>query len=71
MAIVAVSNPYDGVIRYRDEGIPETTKADKKAHGYGLQSIRQTVEKYRGHMEIKTENGNFEIVMYLEGFGDE
>ena len=68
MAIVEASNPFNGVIYYEKEGILETTKEDKKYHGYGLQSIRQTVEKYRGYLEINTDHSIFEIVIYLEIF---
>ena len=71
MAILEASNPFDGVVHYEKEGVLETTKEDKKYHGYGLQSIRQTVEKYLGYMEIKTEDNIFDIVMYLETFEDE
>lgn len=40
-------------------GIPDTTKSDKRNHGYGLKSIRYTVEKYRGMMTLHTENNWF------------
>lgn len=41
------------------QGFPDTTKEDKKNHGYGLKSIRYTVEKYRGTMTLHTENNWF------------
>lgn len=41
------------------QGFPDTTKEDKKNHGYGLKSIRYTVEKYRGTMTLHTENDWF------------
>lgn len=45
----------------------ETTKEDKVNHGYGLQNIRQVVEKYNGYMEIKRKDNVFtvKIMMYL------
>ena len=37
------------------EELPETTKKNKEYHGYGLKSIRTTVEKYGGSMTVRTE----------------
>lgn len=42
-----------------------TSKADKRNHGFGLQSIREIVKRYHGQMEIKSENGVFELFLYL------
>lgn len=39
-----------------ENGLPSTTKKDKANHGFGLKSIRYSVEKYHGTMEIKAEN---------------
>ena len=35
-----------------NEGLPGTTKKNRKEHGYGLKSIRYTVEKYNGNMSV-------------------
>lgn len=45
--------------------LPPTSKQDKENHGYGLQSIREIVKRYHGQMEIKSENGVFELFLYL------
>lgn len=42
-----------------------TSKADKPNHGIGLQSMREIIKKYHGSMEIKTENGVFNLFLYL------
>lgn len=42
-----------------------TSKADKSNHGFGLQSIRDIVKRNEGNMEIKTENGIFELFVIL------
>ncbi len=44
-------------------GLPHTTKADRRFHGFGLKSIRATTEKYGGSMTIRAENGWFELRM--------
>lgn len=45
--------------------LPPTTKKDRARHGYGLRSIRMSVEKYGGHMEIRQEKGQFILFGYL------
>lgn len=37
----------------------------KNSHGYGLKSVKKTVKKYSGLMDIKTGNGIFEIRVSL------
>jgi sensor histidine kinase YesM len=41
--------------------LPATTKRDKRYHGYGLKSIRSTVEKYGGSVAVHGEDGWFEL----------
>ena len=41
--------------------LPETTKPDKRYHGYGLKSIRSTVEKYGGTLSINGTDGWFDL----------
>lgn len=53
------------VSRHRDASIPATTKPDKRAHGLGLQSMREIVSRYQGEMELKTENGMAELFLYM------
>lgn len=42
-----------------------TAKPDKTNHGFGLKSIQEIVKRYQGHMEIKTEDGIFDLFLYL------
>lgn len=42
-----------------EQGFPDTTKKDRRNHGYGLKSIHYTVEKYGGSMTLHTENDWF------------
>lgn len=51
--------------RGQAETLPPTTKKDRTRHGYGLRSIRTSVEKYGGHMEIRQEEGQFTLFGYL------
>lgn len=45
--------------------LPRTTKKDVENHGFGLASIRKTVKKYGGNMEIKREEQSFNLFLYL------
>jgi sensor histidine kinase regulating citrate/malate metabolism len=42
-----------------------TSKPDKTNHGFGLQSIREIVKRYHGRLEIRTEDGVFDLFLYL------
>lgn len=42
-----------------------TSKPDKINHGIGLQSVQEIVKRYHGRLEIKTENGIFDLFLYL------
>ncbi|MBR4210602.1 MAG: sensor histidine kinase [Lachnospiraceae bacterium] len=57
---IRVENCYEGKLHFHD-GIPATTKSDRRYHGYGLRSIRQIAEKYSGSVTINTEDGWFDL----------
>ena len=61
---IRVENCYTGEIRYAD-GLPVTSKADRKYHGYGIMSIRRIVDKYGGSTAISTEGGWFELSVLI------
>ncbi len=52
-------------------GYPVTTKADKGSHGFGLKSIRYTVEKYHGTLTFELKDNWFElrILIPMGGLG--
>ena len=55
---VKIENRYAGEVRFDGKDLL-TTKNNKDYHGYGVKSIRKTVEKYDGTVSIRTENGWF------------
>ena len=57
---VNVHNYYEKPITFVG-GIPQTTKADKKYHGYGMKSIQYICRKYGGDLSINAENNVFNI----------
>ncbi len=44
-----------------ENGLPKTTKKDKKYHGFGVKSIQNTVKKYGGSVTMHAQNGWFEL----------
>ena len=50
-----IENYCSGLPQMDAEGYPVTHKADKSNHGFGVRSMRQTVEKYGGQLtyEVK------------------
>lgn len=63
-ACVVVENYYIGSLQMDSTGkFPVTTKRDRSPHGYGLKSIRFSVEKYGGILHAGAENGWFRLEM--------
>ena len=59
VVFVHADNPC-GAVRFRD-GLPQTTKADKAYHGFGVRSIRYIVQKYGGDIHMYCEEGRFNV----------
>ncbi len=64
-SVISVSNPVAGTPKTRADGTLATDKADRDAHGFGLRSIRNTAEKYKGELLAKTADGVFTLVVRL------
>lgn len=60
--IIWIMNPLSGQLTFED-GLPVTTKAQNGYHGYGLKSIRHTIEKYDGFLDVETKDGWFYLKM--------
>ena len=58
----------DEKIRFKN-GMPVTTKKDRRLHGYGMKSIKSTVEKYHGSVVAAQENNWFELKILLPAGG--
>ena len=41
------------------------SKSDTLNHGFGLKNVADTVEKYDGKLELKTENNTFSAYVFL------
>lgn len=68
MLIARFENPFTHKIK-RNQSRFLSTKKDLDNHGYGLKSIEMIVEKYKGEMDIKTENGSFVLTVIVQAQG--
>ena len=59
-----IDNYYEGSLELAD-GLPVTTKEDKRNHGYGVKSIRAIVPKYDGELLIGTEGQVFSLQILI------
>lgn len=63
---VTITNPVAGEIKQKN-GLPQTTKADKKLHGYGFRSMKKAAAKYgKDNVSFSAENGVFELRIFFE-----
>ena len=59
---ISVDNPYSGKIEIGRDGLPVV---GKEGHGIGLTSVRSTVRRYNGSMNISTKNNIFSVDIIL------
>ena len=61
---VRIENYCAEQLRFVD-GMPVTTKRDKRYHGFGMKSMRHTVEKYGGSIVAVQSDGWFELKILI------
>lgn len=64
MLFISCENSYEGELA-RQDGELKTSKRDAAKHGIGLASVRQVCKKYKGSMELETENQMFSVSILL------
>lgn len=62
--LLRFENYYEGSLQFSG-GLPVTTKRDVDYHGYGLKSVRYTAQKYGGTVNVRGENGWFELTVLI------
>ncbi len=68
---IRIENCYGGELDFQN-GLPQTTKKNRNYHGYGLKSIKGTVQKYNGSVTIEAKDGWFELRILIPiGVGQE
>jgi sensor histidine kinase regulating citrate/malate metabolism len=63
--VIKVSNPVAKKVLI-DGNKVNTSKSDKKSHGFGLENIKKTVEKYNGSFELNCNENEFKIVLIVK-----
>ena len=58
--IIRFENYYEGDSRF-ERGLPVTSKKETSLHGYGLKSLRYTVHKYKGEVQIEARDNWFSL----------
>jgi len=48
-----------------ETGLPETTKKDKRSHGFGLANVRKVAQKYYGDIDISQDENSFILTVML------
>ncbi|WP_196802999.1 sensor histidine kinase [Butyrivibrio sp. MC2013] len=62
---IIIKNTFDGDLLFDKNGIPVTTKAQKREHGFGLQNVTELVKKNNGEYNFTSMDGIFSAEIYL------
>lgn len=62
--VIQIQNYFRGNLEF-ENGLPVTTKKDKRNHGYGMKSILYTAEKYNGTITVRTEKNIFMLQILI------
>lgn len=58
---IHVENPFDGTLLRDENGAIATSKGDRANHGFGLLSMRRTIERYGGTLATLAQDGVFHV----------
>ena len=61
---IRMENTCAEKLRFED-GLPLTTKADARFHGFGMKSMRSTVEKYGGSLVAEQDENWFSLKILI------
>jgi len=65
LLFLTMDNSFDGTLRYDADGNLLSSKRDHSEHGIGLESIRTSLARYDGTMEVTVEDGLFAVDITL------
>ena len=65
LLMLRVTNAYAGKREEKTDGLFATTKANKRAHGFGLRGMREIAVRNGGTLETTAKDGVFELVACL------
>ena len=64
-AVLAVKNTVAAPVKLVDGWVQGSTKADSRAHGYGLRNVRETVRRCGGEISLSCKEGWFTAAAIL------
>lgn len=62
--VIQIQNYYEGTLKFVD-GLPLTTKKNRRNHGFGMKSIRYTAEKYNGTVTVQAKDKIFTLQILI------
>ena len=65
LLMLRVRNALQGERQQAADGLFATTKADRRAHGFGLRGMREIAARYGGTLETTAQDGVFELIACL------
>lgn len=63
--IIRLDNYFEETLTLTDDTFPQTSKADKDSHGYGLKSMQYIVDQYNGTMTLTQEDNWVKLAILL------
>ena len=67
--VIQIQNYYDSGLHF-ENGLPVTTRKNKRDHGYGMKSIQYTAEKYNGTITVQAKNHIFMLQILIPVGGE-
>lgn len=61
LLLVVIENSKKELGEILNGELPETTKENKKEHGFGLKNVQEIVKKYSGEMKVEQQNDTFAV----------
>lgn len=63
--VISVENYWEQTVKIGKSGLLETTKKNKKEHGFGLKSIRYSAQKYGGTMLLQQKENWVQLKIFI------
>ncbi|MCM1308852.1 MAG: GHKL domain-containing protein, partial [Butyrivibrio sp.] len=62
--VIEIANPVEKKVSVRKNGVP-TSKRDKRAHGYGIEIMKQIARRYKGSCTLSCDDKEFRVKIVL------
>ena len=60
---IEIKNSVRRRVKLEKNGLPQTSKEDKKNHGMGLKNVKRTVERCHGNLKINSDEQVFSVLV--------